>query len=153
MLTALPFPTLAQPDYEEPYAIEAPTPPMPLSARESGYCCVNFDVDADGSVNNATVGYCTLELFRNASVWSVKQWEYEPARRFGRPVAETGLTEFVSFILAYEDNGEIIPSHTGYLTPKGKNPPEAPRPKDKDEHTLWLDQHYDTEKLCVARIS
>ncbi|MGB6319103.1 MAG: energy transducer TonB, partial [Litorimonas sp.] len=148
-----PIPAAAQFVYEEPVLINKPVPPMPLGAGESGYCCVSLDVSAEGRAENAQVGYCTLEIFRKATEWSVRKWAYEPARAFGEPVPHTDHPGFVSFIVAYEDNGEIVPSHSGYLTPKGDNPPAESWPQDAKAHKRWMDRHYQTDKVCGAVLS
>ena len=126
---------------------------MPEGATESGYCCVIFDVTEGGKTTNVDAAYCTLDIFRNESENSVRQWIYEPARKDGEPVQRHGVVTTLVYKVT-DATGLIVPSHTGwYRLKSGTGRPTRAAPFDRAERRAWEQEQYDTQISCDARIS
>ena len=85
------------------------TPPiMPPNATRSGHCQMQFDVTADGFVENLVALSCSDPVFRNMSLYNVHHWFYHPAWSGGQRVARTAVETKITFRLA-DESGELIP--------------------------------------------
>ena len=80
--------TTPSPRYNPPPAF----PPEMLVARKSGVVIVQVQIDAEGRVISCKVQESSGHVaFDAAAVEAVNRWRFEPARRFGIPVATAVL--------------------------------------------------------------
>lgn len=83
-------------------------PIMPPNAKHSGHCKLKFDVTDRGRTENITAISCTEDLFKRASIQSVKLWVYTPKVERGQAVSRPGVETKVSFKLS-DVEGNLIP--------------------------------------------
>ena len=126
-------------------------PTMPRQARESGYCCMVFNVDRSGSPVNVNTSYCTNPIFAENSKDAVSKWEFSPALKNGTPVAWLDETTLMRFNIATVE-GSLIPSSTGYLSLREGAKPTTP-PRDRTAYRKWLDKNFVTETTCGELVS
>jgi len=126
-------------------------PTMPRQARESGYCCMVFNVDRSGSPVNVNTSYCTNPIFAESSKDAVSRWEFSPAMKNGKPVVWLDETTLMRFNIATVE-GSLIPSSTGYLSLREGAEPTAP-PRDRTAYRKWLDKNFITETTCGELVS
>lgn len=102
-------------DVKDPSLITAPSPIMPDTALQSGYCCVDFDIGTEGRAVNTKASYCSEPLFTTAAINAVERAEFTPATIGGVRRMSDGHSFDVTF--KKEDvNGVIKPSADGRLT-------------------------------------
>lgn len=72
----------------EPAALEQPMPAVPLhqaKSRQDGRVVATFYVDETGQVRAPRIVEASSPEFAAATLESLRQWRYEPARRKGQP--------------------------------------------------------------------
>lgn len=99
----------------DPGLISAPSPVMPAQAVQSGYCCVDFDIGADGKARNTVASYCSEPLFEANALSSVNDAEFSPATIGGVRRLSRGHSFDVTF-KKKDVNGVLKPSADGRLT-------------------------------------
>lgn len=83
-------------------------PIMPPNAERSGHCTLKFDVTERGYTENIIAMSCTEDLFKRASIQSVKLWVYTPKVERGQAVSRPGVETKASFKLS-DEQGNLIP--------------------------------------------
>lgn len=102
-------------DSVDPSLVSAPSPVMPTEATQSGYCCVDFDISAQGKAVSIKTSYCSEDLFRTAAITSVGEAEFTPAKVGGVRRLSQGHSFDVTF--KKEDyQGVLKPSADGRMT-------------------------------------
>ncbi len=139
--------------YDEDAEMLTPSPPiMPANAEGSGYCCMMFDLTAQGTPINIKSAYCTNPIFSKASKTALSKWVYSPAKLNGSAVPRRNMSEVLSFRL-FDFDRNTIPGRTGYykaLTlPKDRPPPpEVKGPEDYKTYRKWLGTYFDITTPC-----
>lgn len=95
--------------------IDQAIPVIPPMARNSGYCCMIYDIDPNGKVRNPKVEYCSEDYFAKPSLDAIFKWLYETKRKDGSPVEDKNLTSKLQFNLMNQF-GFMIPGRNGYMT-------------------------------------
>lgn len=90
------------------HRVQPEYPIKALDRRKEGMVAVSFMIEADGSVSDVEVvdtvaGY----LFQRPSLSAIRQWEFEPRVRNGRPVRSPGCHEFIFHVDEYERSGQL----------------------------------------------
>lgn len=102
-------------DTVDPKLLRAPSPEMPMDATRSGYCCVDFDIDASGKAVTIKPSFCSEALFKVNAVKAVSGAEFSPAQVGGVRRRSDGHS--FDIVFKKEDvNGLIKPSADGRLT-------------------------------------
>ena len=83
-------------------------PVVPGNASRSGHCDVRLDVSPDGQPFNVVATRCTDSVFERPTLRSVRKWKYQPRIEGGVAVAQTGLTNRVTYRLL-DERGNLIP--------------------------------------------
>jgi TonB family protein len=82
-------PTLTQEIYGDAVLrdwVQPAYPPAAAKARQEGDVTVEFVVEPDGHVSEATVQQSTAALFEEAALQAVREWKFEPATEKGQPI-------------------------------------------------------------------
>ena len=82
--------------------------PMPIDAKTSGHCNMQYDLDKFGKPQNVSANYCTNESFKMMSELAISWWLYYPKIERGIPVSQSGLETKITFRLQDEE-GNLIP--------------------------------------------
>jgi len=90
------------------HRVQPEYPIKALDRRKEGMVAVSFMIEADGSVSDVEVvdtiaGY----LFQRPTLSAIRQWEFEPRIRNGRPVRSPGCHEFIFHVDEYERSGQL----------------------------------------------
>ncbi|WP_371397715.1 energy transducer TonB [Fretibacter rubidus] len=88
-------------------------PKTPNSAKRSGYCCINVNIDIDGKVTDTRALTCSHKRFKRESLKRVGQYKYYPVIKDGVAVPSTIITS-VPFIMV-GSKGHVIPSADGEI--------------------------------------
>jgi len=85
-------------------------PPRFLVGNHSGYCKLRFDLSETGRPENIEVVICTDEILRDASIKSVRKWQYGVTDKDAKRI---GVKTTVRFDLM-DENGVLLPLPEGY---------------------------------------
>ena len=105
-------------------------PIMPPTAKDSGYCCMIYDINKYGRTKNITAAYCTNAILFDPSIRAVKKWRYSPKLVNWQPMVTKGKWTYVSYRLR-DMQGRLIKNADGY-----------PEFEEDGEH---LKEHYCSE--------
>jgi TonB family protein len=84
------WPIALEPGVHAPRALSAPDPELPEAARKAhlnGDVVLVLAVNEKGGVDDAKVTHSSDRRFEQNAIDAVKQWEFAPATKDGKPVA------------------------------------------------------------------
>lgn len=87
---------------------KAYVPGVPGGATRSGYCIVDFDIDAEGKPVNINVVKCTEDVFRKKSRKNVSKARFYPKMENGVAVPRLKWRKKVNFAL-FDEQGRYLP--------------------------------------------
>ncbi len=93
-------------------------PLIPAKARRSGFCCMVYDVTADGIPENISTSFCTNPKFRKISIHTLKQWRFNPAILNGVNIRATNQSSTVIYRLNNR-RGQFIPDRKKLMVHNG----------------------------------
>lgn len=89
-------------------------PLFPLPIRNSGFCCIEMEVNEQGQAEHIRTPFCTEDKFAATSINSVKQWKFSPALIAGTPVRAYGLSTIITYRIV-DETGRLIPDLEGLM--------------------------------------
>ena len=97
-----------KPRNEEVKPVKRVPPKMPRNAYVSGFTIVEFDLDDAGKpINEQVLVSWPEELYEDASLKSLKQWEYTPRTSDETDADRQGIIQTIRFMLT-DSQGNII---------------------------------------------
>ncbi len=93
-------------------------PKMPATAKESGFCCMIYDVTDKGLPDKVNATFCSAKMFKEPSIESVKKWRFNPAISNGKNTRAYNQFKLISFRLTNPD-GSIIPDSNRLILNNG----------------------------------
>ena len=92
-------------------------PVMPATVEASGYCCVSFKYEMDGSTSDANAYFCTNPSLAYPAVESLRQWRWQILspidEAFNEPPEGNQFTRITWRIV--DDTGNVIYDGNEYL--------------------------------------
>lgn len=86
-------------------------PDFPLRAldrRKEGMVALFFLIEADGSVSNVKIiDAVNGSLFGRPSLQAIRQWDFEPRMKDGRPMESAACHEFIFHVDEYKRSGKL----------------------------------------------
>lgn len=124
-------------------------PRMPDRAKESGYCCVLYDVDHKGKPVNITAPICSAPIFRKYSIHTVKKWRYKTNHTTTGQLLHQDYDTVITFLKQTNKTPFFpIPGGNGYMKPKVPIENIPPRPKGFKEGFNWQKTYFNSKPLC-----
>jgi len=108
-----------KPDEITPTRKITAAPKMPSNARRSGFCCMVYDVNAEGLPENVATSFCNKSKFRKPSIKAIQKWRFNPAIANGLNVRANNQSRIMTFQLT-DQNGLIIPDRNHLLVLNGR---------------------------------
>lgn len=91
----------------------------PNSAKRSGFCCISYDVTADGLPENISAPFCSEKKFKKHSISVMGKYRFNPAVSNGVNIAAKNQIKLMPFLLSNKD-GKLIPDKKNLLISNGK---------------------------------
>ena len=91
----------------------------PNSAKRSGFCCLSYDVTADGWPENISAPFCSEKKFKKRSISLMGKYRFNPAVSNGVNIAAKNQTKLIPFLISDKD-GKLIPDKKNLLILNGK---------------------------------
>lgn len=141
----------AQTDYDvDAKLLERPNtkPKIPGTKKESGYCCMVFDVDKSGVPQDIKTTYCTHEYLAAPMRARVRNFKYSPATRNATPVIRKDKRFQMGMFVSRGHRSNIIPGPNGYLERLAPGAKIPPRPRGIKKQRKWLKKYFNSDKPC-----
>lgn len=91
----------------------------PNSAKRSGFCCISYDVTADGLPENISAPFCSDKKYKKLSISLMGKYRFNSAISNGVNIAAKNQMTLIPFLLSNKD-GKLIPDKKNLLISNGK---------------------------------
>ena len=91
----------------------------PNSAKRSGFCCISYDVTADGLPEKISAPFCSEKKFKKLSISLMGKYRFNPAVSNGVNIAAKNQIKLIPFLISNKDS-KLIPDKKNLLISNGK---------------------------------